>query len=165
MESFVRAATVYLALLVLFRIAGRRTLSQITNFDFVLLLIIGEAVQQGLLGNDFSLTHAFLVVMTLILIDIFLSLVKQHSTTVEKWLDGVPVILVDHGRVLQERLNKARVDEEDVLEAAREKMGLERLEQIKYAILEKGGDITVVPYRTDRADEPRSPALRAQEAL
>ncbi|HWO93567.1 MAG TPA: hypothetical protein VNL92_02270, partial [Dehalococcoidia bacterium] len=66
MESIVRAAAVYLFLLVVFRLAGRRTLSQLTNFDFVLLLIISEATQQALLGQDFSMTNAFIVITLLV---------------------------------------------------------------------------------------------------
>ena len=66
MESVLRAAIVYVFLLVLFRLAGKRTLSDVTTFDFVLLLIISEATQQALLGEDFSLTNAFLVITTLI---------------------------------------------------------------------------------------------------
>jgi len=145
MEPFVRAASIYFVLFLLFRVAGRRTLAQLTNFDFVLLLIIGEAVQNGLLGNDFSLTNAFLTVLTLITLDIVLSLLKQWVPFLEKAMDGMPFVIVDHGKMLKDRMNKSRVDEMDVLEAARGKMGLERMEQIKYAVLEKTGEISIVP--------------------
>jgi uncharacterized membrane protein YcaP (DUF421 family) len=145
MESFMRGASVYFVLLILFRLAGRRTLAQLTNFDFVLLLIIGEAVQNGLLGNDFSLTNAFLTVLTLISLDIVFSLFKQYVPTLEKIADGVPFIIVDHGKMLEDRMNRSRVDAGDVLEAAREKMGLERMDQIKYAVLEKSGEISIIP--------------------
>jgi uncharacterized membrane protein YcaP (DUF421 family) len=76
MDVILRGIAVYVFLLLVFRIAGRRTLSQITTFDFVLLLIIGEATQQALLGDDFSVTTGFLVVATLLVIDIGLSLLK-----------------------------------------------------------------------------------------
>jgi uncharacterized membrane protein YcaP (DUF421 family) len=71
-DSVLRAAAIYLVLLVLFRVAGRRTLSEITSFDFVLLLVIGEATQQALLGEDFSLIHAVLVIVTLIMLDVLI---------------------------------------------------------------------------------------------
>ncbi|EXF45722.1 putative inner membrane protein [Pseudomonas sp. BAY1663] len=145
MDSVLRAAAIYLILLVLFRIAGRRTLSEITNFDFVLLLIIGEATQQALLGDDFSVTNAMLVICSLVAINIFLSLIKQWSPRVAKYLDGEPMILVEYGKTIKPRLARARVDESDILEAARSTQGLESLAQIKFAILERNGKISIIP--------------------
>ena len=145
MESVLRALSMYLFLWLFFRIAGRRTLAQMTNFDFILLLIIGEATQQALLGNNFSITNALLVILTLIGLDIGLSLLKQPSSQIEKWLDGVPTVIVENGRPLQDRMERARVDEEEVLAAARERLGLERMEQIKYAVLECSGGISIIP--------------------
>ncbi|MDQ3584664.1 MAG: DUF421 domain-containing protein [Acidobacteriota bacterium] len=145
MDAVIRSAAIYLFLLIVFRISGKRSLAQITTFDFVLLLIIGEATQQGLLGQDFSITNAFIVILTLIGIDIGLSLLKQRSQSLEKLMDGVPLIILENGQPLKDRMNKARVDEGDILEAARELQGLERLEQIKYAVLERDGRISIVP--------------------
>jgi uncharacterized membrane protein YcaP (DUF421 family) len=144
-DSVLRAAAVYLFLLVLVRISGRRTLGQMTTFDFVLMLIISEATQNAMIGDDYSMTNGFLVITTLVTLDIGLSILKQRSRLVEKWIDGLPTILVERGRPLKDRMDKARVDVEDVLEAARELQGLERLEQIKYAVLERGGQITIIP--------------------
>jgi uncharacterized membrane protein YcaP (DUF421 family) len=144
-DSVVRAVAVYLFLMVVFRVAGRRTLGDLTAFDFVLVLIVSEAIQQALLDNDNSMTNGFLVVLTLVGLNVLLSLVKQRSHTVEKLLDGVPTILVEDGRPLQERMQKARVDVEDVMQAARQLQGLERLDQIRYAVLERTGGITIIP--------------------
>ncbi|QDD91590.1 DUF421 domain-containing protein [Pseudomonas oryzihabitans] len=145
MESVLRAAAIYVFLLVLFRLTGRRALSEITTFDFVLLLVIGEATQQALLGDDFSVINAFVVIGTLVLIDILLSLFKQRSPQVGRFLDGVPLIVVEYGKPLTQRLRKARLTEEDILEAARQSQGLERMEQIRFAVLEKNGQISVIP--------------------
>ncbi|QDV34382.1 DUF421 domain-containing protein [Tautonia plasticadhaerens] len=145
MDTVLRAAATYAFLVVLFRVAGRRTLSEMTSFDFVLLLVVGEAAQQALLGEDFSLTNAFLSILTLIALDIGLSLWKQRSRWLEMWIDGVPTVLVEDGRPLQDRMDKARVDVDDILEAARRLQGLERLEQVRYAVLERDGKITVIP--------------------
>lgn len=150
MESVLRAAALYAFLLVLFRITGRRALSEITTFDFVLLLVIGEATQQALLGDDFSVINAFVVIATLVLIDILLSLFKERSPRVGRFLDGVPLIVVEYGRPLTERLRKARITEEDILEAARQSQGLERLEQIRFAVLEKNGQISVIPEPAEK---------------
>jgi len=145
MDAVLRAAVVYLFLLLVFRIAGRRMLSQTTTFDLVLLLIIAEATQQGLLGNDFSVTNAFLVIITLIGIEIALTALKRRSARIEKWIDGVPSIIIEDGRPLKDRMEKARIDERDILAAARTGYGLERMDQIKYAVLERNGNISIIP--------------------
>jgi uncharacterized membrane protein YcaP (DUF421 family) len=144
-DAVLRAAAIYAFLLLIFRIAGKRSLSQITTFDFVLLLIIGEATQQALLGNDFSITNALLIIVTLVGVDIGMSLWKQRSPALEKLVDGVPLVIVEEGKPLKDRMDKARVDEADILTAARELQGLERMDQIKYAVLERSGGISIVP--------------------
>jgi uncharacterized membrane protein YcaP (DUF421 family) len=144
MDAVLRAAAIYLALVVLFKLAGRRSLAQLTTFDFVLLLIIGEATQQALLGEDFSLTNALLVIITLIVLDIGASLLKRHSPGFSALLDGTPTIVVENGVPLEERLAKSRLKLDDVMEAARES-GIERVEQIKFAIIERNGKVSVIP--------------------
>ena len=79
MDAVTRGAAVYLMLLVIFRLAGRRTLAQMTSFDFILLLIISEAAQNAMIGDDFSLTNGALVIMTLVGLDVMLSQVKRWS--------------------------------------------------------------------------------------
>ena len=145
MESVIRAAVVYLVLLVLFRIAGKRCLAEVTTFDLVLLLIISEAVQQALIANDNSMTNAFLLVSTLIGLNILFSIVAKRWPFFDNLIDDVPLIIVRDGQLLHDRMQKERVAESDVLEAARAHEGLERLEQIKYAILERTGQITIIP--------------------
>ena len=145
METVLRALSIYLVLLLVFRLAGRRTLMQMTSFDFVLLLIISEATQNAILGNDHSITTGILAIVTLVGTDILLSYWKQRSAKVERWLDGLPLIIVNNGIPLKPLMDRARVNEEDVLAAARQGPGLERMEQIKYAVLEVGGGISVIP--------------------
>ena len=145
MDSVVGALAIYAILLIIFRISGKRSLAQITTFDFVLLLVIGEATQQALLGDDFSLTNAFIVIVTLLGLDIGLSLLKQRSQKVELWVDDTPLIIVENGRPLKERMDKARIDESDILASARELQGLERMDQIKYAVLERSGGVSIIP--------------------
>lgn len=147
MESVIRGLVVYLFLLLIFRISGKRTMSQNTNFDLVLLLIISETTQQAMVDSDHSVINGFLLIMTLVGASIGFSLLKQRSTALEKWLDGTPVVIIENGKMLRTRMNNLRVDESDILEAARGLQGLERLEQIKYAIVERGGEITIVPMK------------------
>ncbi len=150
MDSVIRGVIVYVVLLLVFRISGKRTLAQSTPFDFVLLLIISETIQQSLVDNDHSMMNGFLLVLTLVGSSIILSLLKQHIPLVERLVDGAPLIILEHGKLHQDRMDKERVDEEDILEAARRLQGLERLEQIKYAVLERNGEITVVPEAADK---------------
>jgi uncharacterized membrane protein YcaP (DUF421 family) len=145
MDAVIRAVAVYVFVWLVFRIAGQRTLSDATTFDFVLLLIIAEATQQALLGEDFSLTNAFLVITTLVGIDILMSLLKERFPRVDRAMEGEPVVIVENGRPIEKRMMRARVDRGDVLEAARRLQGLERMDQIKYAVLEPSGGITIVP--------------------
>ncbi|HEX7080193.1 MAG TPA: YetF domain-containing protein [Gammaproteobacteria bacterium] len=145
MDTFLSAVTIYLFLLVVFRIGGKRTLGQTTTFDFVLLLIIAETTQQALLGDDFSVTNAFLLIITLVLLDITLSLLKRKWPKLDRLVEGVPMVIVEHGKPLADRMHKARVDESDVLNAARELQGLKRMDEIEYAVLERNGGISIVP--------------------
>jgi len=150
MDAVVRGLVIYAFLVLLFRIAGKRALSDITTFDFVLLLIVAEATQQGLLSDDFSVTNAFLVIITLVTADIGLSLLKRRWPKLEKVMEGTPVVIVENGRPIATAMRRERVDEDDVLAAARELQGLERMDQIKYAVLERSGGISIIPQSRER---------------
>jgi uncharacterized membrane protein YcaP (DUF421 family) len=145
MESVIRPALVYLFLLLVLRLTGKRTLAQITTFDFVLLLIISEATQQALIGEDNSMINGAIVVSTLIGLNILMSLLKQRSSFIDRLLDDIPLVIVVDGKPLKDRMDKSRVDEDDVLDAARETHGLEHMKQIRHAILERDGKISIIP--------------------
>ena len=145
MESVIRPALVYLFVLALLRLTGKRTLAQITTFDFVLLLTIGNATQQALIGEDNSMVHGAIMVATLIGLNYVMQLLKQRSKWFERVLDDIPLVIVADGKPLKDRMHKARVDEEDVLDAARESCGLEHMDQIRHAILERDGQISIIP--------------------
>jgi uncharacterized membrane protein YcaP (DUF421 family) len=147
MESVIRPALVYLFLLLLLRLTGKRTLAQITTFDFVLLLIISEATQQALIGEDNSMINGAIVVGTLIGLNILMSVVKQRSKWIDRALEDIPLVIVADGKPLKDLMDKERVDENDVLDAAREIHGLERMDQIRHAILERDGQISIIPRR------------------
>jgi uncharacterized membrane protein YcaP (DUF421 family) len=144
-EPVIRALAIYVLLMIVFRIAGKRTLAQITTFDFILLLIVSEATQNALIGNNYSLTNAALVIVTLVGTEISLSVLKDKWPRLDKWIEGLPLVIVDHGQPIKEHMDKARVDESDILTAARELQGLERMDQIKYAVLERNGAISIIP--------------------
>lgn len=145
MDSVIRMAVVYLVLLVLLRFSGKRTIASIDTFDFVLLLIVSEATQQAILGSDYSLTNALLTIGTIILLNIGLSIWKQKSVAFDKYAEDVPMVLVQDGEPLQDRLDRSRVGLDEILQEARLAQGVERLDQIKWAVLERNGSISIVP--------------------
>jgi uncharacterized membrane protein YcaP (DUF421 family) len=147
METPLRALTLYLVLLVVLRASGKRSLAQITTFDFVLILILGESTQQALIGNDFSVTTGVLLIGSLVGIDMTFSFLKARAPRLDRWIEGLPLVIVENGRPLHERMAHSRVDEEDVLAAARERQGLSRMDEIQYAVLERSGGISIIPKR------------------
>jgi uncharacterized membrane protein YcaP (DUF421 family) len=104
-----------------------------------------------MIDTDNSITNAFLLVLTLVGLDVLLSLAKQRLTRLERLVDGVPVIIIADGQVREREMRKERIDVGDVLAAARSHHGLERLDQIKYAVIEQSGEITVVPTSDARS--------------
>ena len=150
MDTVLRSVAVYLFVLVVFRISGKRSLSQITTFDFILLLIISEATQQALLGNDYSIINALVVIASLIVLDVAFSWMEGRWPRFGRVMGSLPVVIVDHGRLLDDRAKREGITLSEILAAGREHHGLERLEQFKYAILERHGGISVVPTEDAR---------------
>jgi uncharacterized membrane protein YcaP (DUF421 family) len=147
MNPVIRGLAVYLFVLIVFRILGKRSLKDVTTFDFVLLLIISETTTDALIGEDYSLTACFIMVCTLVGTDYLFSKLKDHFEGFKIASEGAPLVIVEKGKPLKGRMEKTRVDEEDVLEAARLLHGLEKMDQIKYAVLERDGSISIVPAR------------------
>jgi uncharacterized membrane protein YcaP (DUF421 family) len=145
MDTLFRALAIYFGLLIILRGGGNRTLAQITVFDFVLLLILGESTQQALIGDDYSVTTGILLIASLVGADMTLSWIKERSPRLSRWMEGVPLVIVEDGRPLRDRMERSRIDEGDILAAARELRGLERMDQIKFAVLERSGGISIVP--------------------
>jgi uncharacterized membrane protein YcaP (DUF421 family) len=139
-----------LFILAVFRISGKRSLSQITTFDFVLLLIISEATQQALVGDDYTMMGMFVVVATLITLDTAMSWIEGRSPAFGRLVGSLPVVVVEHGKLLEDRAKQEGITLSEILAEGREKHGLERLDQFKYAILERHGGISVVPTEDAR---------------
>jgi uncharacterized membrane protein YcaP (DUF421 family) len=135
----------YLFLWLIFRIAGKRPLSESTTFDLVLLLIISESVQNALVANDYSMTGAALLVMTLVGADKLVSILSYRFEFFSKLVSGIPTIIFADGKPIEKRMKREQVQVNDILESARSLHGLESLEQIKYAVLERNGEISVIP--------------------
>jgi len=154
MDTVLRIVAIYLFLVLIFRIAGRRALSESTTFDLMMVLIISETTQQAMIGEDHSITNAFLLIVSLVGLDVLISKLKQTSKWFDRVIDDEPVLIVDRGKLLEDRMHRLRIDREDILESARKVHGLERLDQIRYAVCERDGEISIIPEYLHRAASP-----------
>jgi uncharacterized membrane protein YcaP (DUF421 family) len=145
MNPVFRAVIVFVILFIVLRLSGRRTLAEITTFDFILLLIIGDITQQAIVGDDYSITTMAMVITTVVLLDLLMGRLAMKSRRFGHLLESVPVIVIDNGKVLQHAMDQEGVDLEEILAAARELHGLAALDDIKYAIVERHGGISIVP--------------------
>lgn len=152
METVLSALAVYAILLVMTRISGRRTLSEVTVFDFVLVLLIADTAQSAMVGLDGSFTNAIVLIATLILTNVLLSLAKFRARWLELIIDGAPTILMRDGALLDSAMQRARVTMDDILQSARMQHGLSHLSQISWAVLETSGTISIIPVRSEEAD-------------
>lgn len=150
MNPIIRGIAVYLFVWIIFRILGKRSIAETTTFDFVLLLIISEATTDALIGEDYSLMACFIMVATLVGTDLFFSLVKRKWSWFDKVADGAPLVIVENGSPLKKRMAKVKVEDDDIMEAARLLHGIETMDQIKYAVLERDGSISIIPLRAEK---------------
>ncbi|MFC7401654.1 DUF421 domain-containing protein [Citricoccus sp. GCM10030269] len=145
MDAVLYTAAVYVVLILLVRMTGKRTLAQVTTMDFIVLLIVGEATQQVLLGEDYSLTQVGLVVGTLLALERLTDYLGWRFPRFGALTDSIPLVLVQDGELLDKVMAKEQISKDDILSAARTTQGLERMDQIKWAVLETTGSISVVP--------------------
>ena len=147
MDAVLRGLLVYSFLLLIFRISGKRTLAQNTNFDLVLLLIISETTQQAMVGQDDSIGTAAIAILSLVSLDMSISYLKNAFPLFDRLLEGSAILLVRDGTIQRLALRANGLDEEDLKEAARLSHGLVQLEEIRQATLERDGKISIVPWR------------------
>lgn len=144
METVVRIAIIYLVILVGLRLLGKRELSQLTPLELVTLMLIPEIVSQSMIGEDFSVTNSVIGLTTVFSLVFLTSLLKQNSQSVERLIEGTPSLLVERGKFVEENLNKERITPGEVF-GEMHKSGLERLSEVKWAILETDGKISIIP--------------------
>ena len=125
------------------RIAGRRPGKQITPFEFVLIFFIGGVTLTPMVGNDRSLSNALCIITTIALTHFAIAWLKQRFPAFGRIVDGTPLVLLAKGDWQVETMQKMRLQDDDVMAMARDN-GLERLDQIEYAILERNGEISIV---------------------
>ena len=145
-EFVIRAGLVYLLLLLLIRISGKRTVGEFTPFDLIVVILLGESMQGALTQEDNSLLAAAIVAATLVALNWLLAFVSTRSRTADTVVEGEPVVLVRNGRIDQKALRSQNVPRSDVMEAIR-RAQLDGLPQVARATLETDGEITIVPKK------------------
>jgi uncharacterized membrane protein YcaP (DUF421 family) len=153
MDIVIRAALVYLFVWLVLRALGKRELGELTAFELVLLFIIGDLVQQSITQGDTSLTAAVLAIGTITLLILTQSYVVFRWQRTRPVLEGVPVVVVLDGEIVEPAIRNQRMSTDDVLEAARAQ-GIADLADVQVAILENDGKLAFITY--DRRQPPPS---------
>ncbi len=143
MDLVLRAAFVFAFMLLLTRIIGKRELSSLQPFDLILLIVLGDALQQGLTQDDYSLTGAVLVVGTIAVLQVCVSWIGYRFPRSRPMLEGEPVVIVQDGKVIERNLKRERLTVEEIHEAAR-KQQIAHLAEIRFAVLETDGEISFI---------------------
>jgi uncharacterized membrane protein YcaP (DUF421 family) len=144
----VRSAVIYLFILVAFRIAGKRHVSQLSLVDFALILLVSNAVQNAMVGSDSSLVGGIVAAATLILINIILTKFIYKETKLGNLISGEPRLLVRNGKYVASNLQKESIRPEELEEQIREH-GFNDLSEVRTAILEMDGSISILPYNKE----------------
>jgi uncharacterized membrane protein YcaP (DUF421 family) len=143
MDLVLRATVVFAFILLLTRVIGKRELGSLQPFDLVLLIVLGDALQQGLTQDDYSLTGAMLVVGTIAVLQVFVSWVSYRFPRTRPILDGEPIIIMQDGEVIERNLKRERLTVEEVAEEARRQQ-IAHLSDVQFAILETSGAISFI---------------------
>lgn len=151
METVLRVIILYVLVLLGVRILGKRDMSKLSPFDLVTLLLIPELVQQALMREDFSATNAIIALATLFSLVLITSTVSHMSQRAQRWIESTPTVLISHGKLLEEHMNRERVGPSEIY-GEMHKAGLVKLEQVRWAILETDGKISFIP--AERGSHP-----------
>jgi uncharacterized membrane protein YcaP (DUF421 family) len=143
-ELIVRAIIVYVTLLGMLRLTGKRQVGQLAPFDLVLLLVLSNAVQNSMNGGDNSLIGGLILAATLVALNYLVSYLTQRSRKLEILIDGRPQILIHNGKLFEEALQSACITHHE-LNAALRRAGCINIDEVKLALLENNGGISVIP--------------------
>lgn len=141
-EKIIRATVIYLFLLVALRVGGKRELGQLNTLDFIVLLTVANAVQNGIIGNDNSLTGAVIGALTLFLVNGLAAVATFRSPLIRRLLIGAPAILIEGGVVRQRTMRKERISDVDLIQAITEAGGTST-DDVERCVLETNGHISV----------------------
>ncbi len=143
MDIALRAIALYVFVVFVMRMIGRRELSTLTPFDLVLLIVLGDAIQQGLTQDDYSITGAVVAVSTLAIMQVITSYISYRVKPFRKILKGEPIILIEDGKLLNQNLRRERITADDVAEEMRTQQ-IAAIDQVQWAILESNGTISFI---------------------
>lgn len=144
MDIVLRALVAFTFVYFLTRVVGRRELSSMEPFDLIMLVMLGDLVQQGVTQNDFSVTGLILAAGTIAMLTVFVSWLSFRFRRLRPMLDGEPVILVDDGKMLEANARRERITFEEIAAAAREQQ-IGSIEKVRWAVLETSGKISIIP--------------------
>jgi uncharacterized membrane protein YcaP (DUF421 family) len=143
MDIVLRGIVVFVFLYVLMRVIGRRELSSLEPFDLILLVVLGDAVQQGLTQDDYSLTGAVLAIGTIATLQLVVSYANFRFPRLRPILDGEPIIVVQDGKPIEKNMRRERVTTQDLLQAARQQ-NIATLDDVAWAVMETSGAISFI---------------------
>jgi uncharacterized membrane protein YcaP (DUF421 family) len=144
MDLVIRATVVFFFIFLITRIAGRRELSSLEPFDVILLVVLGDLVQQGITQSDESVTGTLIVISTITLLSVGVSWLSFRSRRVRLVTEGQPIVLVQDGEIIEDNMRRERLTRGDIEEEAR-KQQIASLTEVRWAILEKAGSISFIP--------------------
>jgi uncharacterized membrane protein YcaP (DUF421 family) len=143
MDIVLRTVAVFAFLLVLTRVIGRRELSSLEPFDLILLIVLGDAVQQGLTQDDYSLTGAFLVIGTFAILQVFVSWIGYRFPSTRPVLEGEPLIIIQDGELIERNLKRERLTRQEIAEEARNQQ-IAHISEVRWGVLETNGKISFI---------------------
>ena len=144
MDLALRAVFLYAFVLLLMRVTGRRELSTLSAVDLVLLIILGDAIQQGLTQDDYSVTGAVIVVSTIAALQVGTSYLSFRSRRARRVLEGEPIVIVQDGKLIERNLKRERLTEDEVAEEMRAQQ-IASVEDVEWGILETNGTMSFIP--------------------
>jgi uncharacterized membrane protein YcaP (DUF421 family) len=153
MDIVLRATVIFLALYLLVRLMGKRELGQMTPFELIVLVVIGDLIQQGVTQNDFSLTGAIIAVSTIAFWALVFSWLSYLSPTAERLLEGEPRVIVRDGELLEANLRRSRLTRSEI-ESEMRLAGIARMRDVAWGILEPRGKISFIQRAEGGEGEP-----------
>jgi uncharacterized membrane protein YcaP (DUF421 family) len=145
MDLALRAIAIYFFIYLLTRIVGRRELSSLGPFDIILLVVIGDSVQQGMTQDDYSVTGAFIVIAVIAVLQVSMSFLSFRYRTMRRVLEGEPIVIIQDGKPIDRNLRRERLAIDEVMEQARTSGQIVHLDDIQFAIVENSGTISFIP--------------------
>lgn len=143
LDVILRSAVIYIFIIIAIRIFGKREISQLSIFDLVFILLLSNAVQNAMVGEQTTLLSGILAAGTLFAVNKILSSITYRSPKVNKWLEGSPLMLIYHGKILKKHLQQAMLPEEELEQAIREH-GVRDASDVDLAVLETDGNISIL---------------------